>query len=384
MQAHIVESDGSLKSVEINSYKELNSEKAYVFVDVENETIYAWKGMNAANRLRFMAARAARDLRTEYGRFRIDVIDQGDEPINFKTRFSSLSSQPASTTTDSSKTGITEVHPFFHAQEPKLTVNPLSQHQASTVSDSFSSPSNQSTSHTSHPAPATFKELEYVPTSPSNLPLPENLKSETSKASYDSSEVISVVTSSPDTSPTHIAHTVSSTVSDSSSAEKNVLIQEEWIPIDDTAPIIIKRVTLNVKDAEKRLPEVSVFINDHISDFQIKRSGTTSSHRNWNQPIDIAVYHNDTVIGCIRASHKGGVLIIDLIITNSDIKRAEEQLLLEEVERYCQKKQIHKISVLVSENDPFLNKLIHRKYEIEGSLSKHIFNLTWFYLSKII
>ena len=35
--------------------------------------------------------------------------------------------------------------------------------------------------------------------------------------------------------------------------------------------------------------------------------------------------------------------IVDLIITNSDIKRAEEQLLLEEVERYCQKKQIHKI-----------------------------------------
>ncbi|MFX1536498.1 MAG: hypothetical protein ACFFDI_19965 [Promethearchaeota archaeon] len=380
MQAHIVNSDGSLKGVEISSYKELNSEKAYVFVDIENEIIYAWKGMKAANRLRFMAARAARDLRTDYGRFRIDVIDQGDEPTNFKTCFSSISSQTAAsaTTATSSKTGITEVHPFFHAQEPKLTVNPLSQSQNSNISGSLSQP----TPHTSHLATATFQELESDPTSP--LPLTENLKSETSKASYDSSEVTSVVSPSSDASLTHISHTVSSTVSDSSSVEKNVLIQEEWIPIDDTAPIVIKRATLNVKDAEEHLPEVSVFINDRIGDFQIKRSGTISSHRDWNQPIDIAVYRNDDVIGCIRASHKGGVLIIDLIITNSDIKRAEEQLLLEEVERYCQKKKIHKISVLVSENDPFLNKLVHRKYEIEGSLSEHIFNQTWFYLSKLI
>ncbi|MFX0090475.1 MAG: hypothetical protein ACFFBD_01835 [Candidatus Hodarchaeota archaeon] len=354
LQGYLVNPDGSLKSVEGLPFENLEQDKVYVFIDIERRFIFAWKGENAPNRLRFMAARAAHDIRRDFGTFKIEILDQGAEPKGFKTAFLPPPATP-SPILDHQEMPDIDVHPFFKAQAPKISAPPSPQ----------------------------------IPNKPSSVFSPistssvrKSLPSTSPVSSYASSTSQSSLSSASSSSDTAVLKPVTPNPSYESQTVGESEIRNQWVSIDDTAPIVIKSASLNVVHSEGSLSDVSTFINDRLGDFQIKRSGATQFYRNWNITIDVAVYRNKDIVGCIRATYKGGVLVIDMILTNPDIKRAEEQLLLKEIESYCRKKRIHKIFVLLSERDPFLNTLEQTGYEFEGKHEKHIFDQTWISLAK--
>lgn len=62
----------------------LNSEMVVLLVVDHQKMIYLWKGSNAKVRRKFIAARVSQDLRGQKGlNFKVDSIDQGDEPSGF-------------------------------------------------------------------------------------------------------------------------------------------------------------------------------------------------------------------------------------------------------------------------------------------------------------
>jgi hypothetical protein len=62
----------------------LNSEMVVLLVIDDQKMIYLWKGVNAKVRRKFIAARVSQDLRGQKGlNFRVESIDQGDEPNGF-------------------------------------------------------------------------------------------------------------------------------------------------------------------------------------------------------------------------------------------------------------------------------------------------------------
>ncbi|HUY00492.1 MAG TPA: hypothetical protein VMV49_13110 [Candidatus Deferrimicrobium sp.] len=62
----------------------LNSEMVVLLVLDAQKMIYLWKGVNARVRRKFIAARVSQDLRGQKGlSFKVDSIDQGDEPNEF-------------------------------------------------------------------------------------------------------------------------------------------------------------------------------------------------------------------------------------------------------------------------------------------------------------
>ena len=62
----------------------LNSEMVVLLVDEATKRIYLWKGAKARVRRKFIAARVSQDLRGKKGlSFKVESIDQGDEPAKF-------------------------------------------------------------------------------------------------------------------------------------------------------------------------------------------------------------------------------------------------------------------------------------------------------------
>ena len=77
--------DGTLNEVEINK-DDLNSTLVVCVVDDETKSIYLWKGSQAGVRRKFIGARVATNLRTEYGfHFKVRPLDEGEEPPTFFT-----------------------------------------------------------------------------------------------------------------------------------------------------------------------------------------------------------------------------------------------------------------------------------------------------------
>jgi len=77
--------DGTLNEVEINK-DELNSDLVVCVVDDETKSIYLWKGSQAGVRKKFIGARVATNLRTEYGfHFKVRPVEEGEEPPTFFT-----------------------------------------------------------------------------------------------------------------------------------------------------------------------------------------------------------------------------------------------------------------------------------------------------------
>jgi hypothetical protein len=77
--------DGTLNEVEINK-DDLNSTLVVCVVDDETKSIYLWKGSQAGVRRKFIGARIATNLRTEYGfHFKVRPLDEGEEPPTFFT-----------------------------------------------------------------------------------------------------------------------------------------------------------------------------------------------------------------------------------------------------------------------------------------------------------
>lgn len=77
--------DGTLNEVELTK-DDLDSTKVVCVVDDETKSIYLWKGTQAGIRRKFIGARVATNLRTEYGfHFKVRPLDEGEEPPTFFT-----------------------------------------------------------------------------------------------------------------------------------------------------------------------------------------------------------------------------------------------------------------------------------------------------------
>jgi hypothetical protein len=77
--------DGTLNEVELTK-DDLESTKVVCVVDDETKSIYLWKGTQAGIRRKFIGARVATNLRTEYGfHFKVRPLDEGEEPPTFFT-----------------------------------------------------------------------------------------------------------------------------------------------------------------------------------------------------------------------------------------------------------------------------------------------------------
>jgi hypothetical protein len=80
-----VEEDGTLQEVEMTK-ESLDSSKVVCVVDDETKSIYLWKGSQAGIRKKFIGARVATNLRSEYGfNFKVRPVDEGEEPPTFFT-----------------------------------------------------------------------------------------------------------------------------------------------------------------------------------------------------------------------------------------------------------------------------------------------------------
>ncbi len=87
-----VHEDGTLNEVEL-SKDDLDATKVVCVVDDETKSIYLWKGSQAGIRRKFIGARVATNLRTEYGfHFKVRPLDEGEEPPTF---FSALNGTTA-------------------------------------------------------------------------------------------------------------------------------------------------------------------------------------------------------------------------------------------------------------------------------------------------
>lgn len=77
--------DGTLNEVELTK-DDLETTKVVCVVDDETKSIYLWKGTQAGIRRKFIGARVATNLRTEYGfNFKVRPVDEGEEPPTFFT-----------------------------------------------------------------------------------------------------------------------------------------------------------------------------------------------------------------------------------------------------------------------------------------------------------
>ncbi len=80
-----VSEDGTLQEVELTK-DDLDAAKVVCVVDDETKSIYLWKGVQAGIRKKFIGARVATNLRTEYGfNFKVRPVDEGEEPPTFFT-----------------------------------------------------------------------------------------------------------------------------------------------------------------------------------------------------------------------------------------------------------------------------------------------------------
>ncbi len=80
-----VQEDGTLNEIELTK-DDLDSNLVVCVVDDETKSIYLWKGSQAGVRVKFIGARVATNLRTEYGfHFKVRPLDEGEEPPTFFT-----------------------------------------------------------------------------------------------------------------------------------------------------------------------------------------------------------------------------------------------------------------------------------------------------------
>lgn len=77
--------DGTLQEIELTK-ESLDSTKVLCVVDDSSKSIYLWKGGQANIRKKFIGARVATNLRSEYGfNFKVRPVDEGEEPPTFFT-----------------------------------------------------------------------------------------------------------------------------------------------------------------------------------------------------------------------------------------------------------------------------------------------------------
>ncbi|UCE09536.1 MAG: hypothetical protein JSW61_11270 [Candidatus Thorarchaeota archaeon] len=80
---YVVSEDGTLQEMELTK-ESLDSGQVVCVVDDETKSIYLWKGSQAGVRKKFIGARVATNLRSEYGfNFKVRPVDEGEEPPTF-------------------------------------------------------------------------------------------------------------------------------------------------------------------------------------------------------------------------------------------------------------------------------------------------------------
>ncbi|MFX1310486.1 MAG: hypothetical protein ACFE8C_12360 [Promethearchaeota archaeon] len=63
----------------------LQSDKIFLFVDVNNEKVWVWEGKNTPLRMKFISAQEAPKIRNIHDiTFTISSVDEGDETAAFK------------------------------------------------------------------------------------------------------------------------------------------------------------------------------------------------------------------------------------------------------------------------------------------------------------
>ncbi|TFF91553.1 hypothetical protein EU545_03665 [Candidatus Thorarchaeota archaeon] len=88
VKGYEVSEDGTLQEVELTK-ETLDSGSVVCVVDDATKSIYLWKGTGAGIRKKFIGARVATNLRTEYGfHFKVRPLDEGEEPPTFFTALS--------------------------------------------------------------------------------------------------------------------------------------------------------------------------------------------------------------------------------------------------------------------------------------------------------
>ncbi|MEM2142603.1 MAG: hypothetical protein QXS20_07860 [Candidatus Thorarchaeota archaeon] len=135
--------DGTLHEIEITK-EGLDSTKVLCVVDDSTKSIYLWKGNKAGVRSKFIGARVATNLRTEYGfHFKVKPIDEGSEPPSFFTAVE----------------GTTAARPVIKQGAPKAQVQPQAQPQASAAA----TPTESTSQATREQAAPTVVETQHVP-----------------------------------------------------------------------------------------------------------------------------------------------------------------------------------------------------------------------------
>jgi hypothetical protein len=75
--------DGTRLSVEVRK-ESLQPTKVFCIVDNSAHSVYLWKGSQSGMRKQLAGALAATEIRLECGeRFRVQAIDEGEEPLGF-------------------------------------------------------------------------------------------------------------------------------------------------------------------------------------------------------------------------------------------------------------------------------------------------------------
>lgn len=79
--------DGTHLATEVKK-ESLQPTKVFCIVDDSTRSVFLWKGSQSGMRKQLAGAFAATEIRLEYGeRFRVQAIDQGEEPASFLSLF---------------------------------------------------------------------------------------------------------------------------------------------------------------------------------------------------------------------------------------------------------------------------------------------------------
>ncbi len=150
-----VSEDGTLTPVEL-SRESLDSTRVLCVVDDATKSIYLWKGSRANIRAKFVGARVATNLRTEYGfHFKVKPVEEGEEPPTF---FSALD-------------GVTTATPVMRPGQPS-TARPQPQPASSTTPSEVTAKHETPTSTPPTPTPVTTPPTTAGTTAPATPPPP--------------------------------------------------------------------------------------------------------------------------------------------------------------------------------------------------------------------
>ncbi|MBS7279314.1 MAG: hypothetical protein KIH09_05705 [Candidatus Freyarchaeota archaeon] len=121
-----VKGDGEIDNIDQLDKSILSSDRVLIVIAENNKKIYLWKGKNSPVRKKFVGARKAAALRTEYGfGYKVVAMDESDEEADFLALIGmkpSKASKPISTPVE--KASITVTPPTPEPELAPIAVEP--------------------------------------------------------------------------------------------------------------------------------------------------------------------------------------------------------------------------------------------------------------------